>query len=67
MEGGDDAQVPQHLDQAGNPTCGSDGAESRGKTDQRRVGGAPIAGTRDHDDTVFHKEVDADQTGRSRV
>ena len=69
MEGGDDAEVSEHLRKADSPPPRGfdDSAASRGETDQRRGGGAPVAGTRDHDDSVFHKEAGADQTGRSRV
>ena len=68
MEGGNDAEISQHLDQTGCPPCGfDDEAESRGETDQRRGGGAPTAWTRDNDDTLFHQEIDADEGGRSRI
>ena len=71
MEGGDDAEVSELDGQAGRGPprgpVGLDDTAGRGETDQRRFGGAQVAGTREHDFALLHQEVDADQAGRSRV
>ena len=69
MEGGDDAEVSEHDGQAGRGPprgpCGLDDAAGRGEADQRRFGGAQVAGAREHHFALLHQEVDADQAGRS--